>query len=621
MKAIARKKGRPKGPGKHSAATKVSWANSLWQSFWFPALLLAALTIVAYFPARNGDFIWDDDVYIIKNQLLTAPDGLRRIWFSLDSPSQYFPLVYTSFRIEFALWGLNPTGYHWVNLLLHAANGILVWRVLGNLKVPWPWMAAALFGLHPVQVESVAWITERKNVLMGLFFLSTLLAWLRSIDEPTRRKWFYYGLSLCCYALALSAKTTACTLPAAMLLILWFKRRDITVPRLAEIIPFGALGVAMGAVSIWWERFHIGTQGVHFSISYLERVLIASRAVCFYLGKLLWPFHFSFFYPKWIVNPADPAAYSWIILCLLLTAIMYFARRKFGRGPATALLYFSGTLAPLLGFIMLYTFRYSYVADHYQYLACVGPFALFTAGMAWLVRRASVSQTYHILGCAALLLLLTTLSWRQSLMYGNAEALWRTTIARNPGCGIAYNNLGNILYRKGKVDEAMASYQKAAEIAPLDGEIHFNLGAGLLAMKRMDESIVHSRRALELDPELTEAHYNLGNAYFGKGDHQHAITSYREALRVRPDNATGRSNLAICLVATGKVEEGLAEFQEALKIQPGNAETHYNLGYILTQIGRLQEGEEHLHEALRLRPSYEPAKKQLRRLGAVDGLL
>src|SRR5256886_4643479 len=196
--------------------------------------MLAAVTVLAYRPAWNGGFIWDDDDCVTNNELLTAPDGLRRIWFSLDSPSQYFPLVYSTFRIEHALWGLNPAGYHWTNLLLHVANALLVWRLLARLKIPGAWLAGAIFALHPVQVESVAWITERKNVLMGFFFLLALLAWTAFVDQRTKRAWLFYGLALVFYALGLLAKTTACTLPAALLLILWLQKKPINWERILQ---------------------------------------------------------------------------------------------------------------------------------------------------------------------------------------------------------------------------------------------------------------------------------------------------------------------------------------------------------------------------------------------------
>src|SRR6201987_1279354 len=332
------------------------------------ALVLAAVTIFAYRPAWNGGFLWDDDVYITNNELLTAPDGLRRIWFSLDSPSQYFPLVYTTFRVEHTLWGLNPTGYHWINLLLHVANALLVWAVLARLKVPGAWLAGAIFALHPVQMESVAWITERKNVLMGFFFLLTLLAWIAFFDDGTRRQWIFYGLALIFYVLALSAKATACTLPAALFLILWLQKKPITLRRLTQIVPFVLLGVGMGLLAVLWERYHQGTnRGVFTFLSPIERILVASRAIWFYLSKIFWPSRLTFIYPRWNISPTDLVHYIWLLLGIAACVVIYFLRRYFGRSVEVAAAFFVTTLSPVLGFIMLFTFRYTFVADHYQY--------------------------------------------------------------------------------------------------------------------------------------------------------------------------------------------------------------------------------------------------------------
>src|SRR6266481_4926179 len=353
-----------------------------WRVYLF-LLLLAAVTILAYRPAWHGGFLWDDDAYVTNNELLTAPDGLQRIWFSLDSPSQYFPLVYTTFRIERALWDLNPSGYHWVNLLLHVANALLVWRVLARLNVPGAWLAGAIFALHPVQAESVAWITERKNVLMGFFFLLTLLAWIALINERTKRPWRFYGLALVLYALALSAKSTACTLPAALLLILWLRKTPITRQRLMQMVPFVILGIGMGLLAIWWERYHQGTTRTIFSfLSPIERILVASRAVWFYLSKLIWPSNLTFIYPRWNISPAHPLDYTWLLAGIVLCVAIYFLRRYLGRGVEVAAAFFVATLSPVLGFIMLFSFRYTFVADHYQYLACIGPIALVSAGIA-----------------------------------------------------------------------------------------------------------------------------------------------------------------------------------------------------------------------------------------------
>src|SRR6266404_4754785 len=192
---------------------------------WLGAATLSALTILAYLPASQGGFIWDDDRYVTHNYLLTAPDGLRRIWLSLDAPSQYFPLTYTVLRVEHSLWGLHPSGYHWTNILLHLANAFLVWALLARLKIRGAWLAAAIFALHPIQVESVAWISELKNVLMGFFFLLTLIAWTIYVDLRPRWRYVFYLAALAFCLLALCAKSIACTLPAALLLILWLKKK------------------------------------------------------------------------------------------------------------------------------------------------------------------------------------------------------------------------------------------------------------------------------------------------------------------------------------------------------------------------------------------------------------
>ena len=296
------------------------------------ALLLVAAVILAYQPAWNAGFIWDDDEYVTHNPLLTAPDGLRRIWFSTDSPSQYFPLVYTNFRAQHALWAFDARGYHWVNIVLHAINALLVWRLLARLAIPGAWLAAVVFALHPLQVESVAWITELKNVQSLFFSLLTVLLWLRFVEQsekttdnrtttaPTASAHslpatrysllFTYAAALACHALALFSKTTACTLPAALVLVLWIRRRPLDLRRWLQIVPFVLLGLVMGLVSVWWERHQQGTVGDEFSYGAIDRLLIAARALSFYFGKFLWPDNLTFSYPLWTIDPRSPAAWK-----------------------------------------------------------------------------------------------------------------------------------------------------------------------------------------------------------------------------------------------------------------------------------------------------------------------
>src|SRR5437867_3508356 len=501
---------------------------------WFFALVLAALTIFAYRPAWNGGFVWDDDVYITNNELLTAPDGLRRIWFSLDSPSQYFPLVYSTFRIEHALWGLNPTGYHWVNLLLHVANALLVWRVLARLNVPGAWLAGAVFALHPVQVESVAWITERKNVLMGFFFLLTLLAWLAFVDERTKRPWSFYVLALILYMLALSAKATACTLPAALFLILWLQKKAINWKRIFEILSFLVLGLAMGLLAMWWERYHQGTSRAAITfLSPIERVLVASRAVWFYLSKLIWPSNLTFIYPKWNISPEHLLDYIWLVAAIAVCMAIYWLRRYTGRIVEVAAAFFVATLSPVLGFMMLFTFRYTYVADHYQYLACIGPIALASAG---LVSLADKFTQYRVVNVSAALLVvasLGTLTWRQAATYTDIETLWRTTLARNTECWMAHTNLGLVFLQKGEIDEGIAHYRSALHMQPDSWDAEYNLGTALLGKGQVDEAILHCERAVAMRPTDPDALVSLGNALFQKGRIDEAIAHYQKAITVQ----------------------------------------------------------------------------------------
>ena len=587
---------------------------------WLFAIVLVLASIFAYRPAWNGSFVWDDDFYITKNRLLTAPDGLRQIWFSLESPSQYFPLTYTSFRIERMLWGLKPTGYHWVNILLHAANALLLWRLLAELRVPGAWLAAGIFALHPVQVESVAWITERKNVLMAFFFLLALLAWTRFIDEPNQRQihrsrahrkrdakqviqagklnqlsWRFYWLALLFYVLALCSKSTACTLPAALFLILWLQKKRIDLPRVLQIAPFVVLGLAMGLMAIWWERYHQFTLGPMFALGPLERLIVATHAVWFYLGKLFWPSKLTFIYPQWTVDPKDPFSYIWLVAGIALCVAIYFARRYVGRSVEVAAAFFVATLSPVVGFIMLYTFRYTFVADHYQYLACIGPIALVSAGLVKLTN--SVKYGPRFLFALGILVLgtLGLLTWRQSANYRDSETLWRTTIARNPGCWMAETNLGSELLERGDIDGAGAHLEKALRLKFDLPEAHNSLTSALFRKGDADAAIAEAHVALNFDPSNAETHAVLGMALMTKGLLDEAIAQLSKAVEILPNYSQPHDskavetlpnyshahyNLALALAGKGETVDAIAHYEKAIEAQPDLVEALTNLAWI-----------------------------------------
>ncbi len=624
--------------------------KKIWKSDFAAGVLIVLTTVAAYWPALKGGFVWDDDAYVTKNSLLTATDGLWRIWFSAHSQSQYFPLVFTTLRLERGLWGMNPLGYHAVNVLLHCANVLLVWAVLRRLALPGAWLAAAIWALHPVQVESVAWITELKNVQSTLFYLLALLAWMKFTDKQASCSWRFYFAALGLYALALFSKTTACTLPAALLLVLWMRNDPIDRRRIAQVTPFIVMGVAMGLVSVWWES-HLGNYGeeVKFSFSVYERLLIAGHALWFYAAKLVWPVALTFSYPRWEVNVHAPASFVWVIGCVLVAWVLWWKRKTVGRGAVAAVIFYVATLSPLLGFIPLYTFRYSFVADHYQYVASLGLIALFAATLSGRLTAGAAGFYWRWAMPPPLLLLLGVLTWRQAGIYQNLETLWHDTLAKNPACWMAHNNLGSayldrgqlneaeaeftaalrinpqlaagyynlagVLEQKGRHDDAVRNYQEAIRLKPNYAEAHNNLG-NILAMRgELDEAVVHFRAALEYKPDYANAHSNLGVILAAQGKYAEAIPHYREALRLEPDSALMHNNLGYALMQIGRLDGAVAQLGEALRLNPNYARAHFNLGVALAGQQKLEQAITQYREALRLKPDYTEAKEQLRALG------
>jgi Tfp pilus assembly protein PilF len=570
------------------------------------------LTLLAYEPVWHAGFIWDDDIYVTGNPLLTAPDGWRRIWFSLDSPSQYFPLIYSVFRLAHGLWGWAAAGYHGMNLWLHVVNALLVWRVLERLKVRGAWLAAVIFALHPVQVETVAWITELKNVLMLFFYLLTVLAWLNYQEQPAGRRGKYYALAFVFFGLALSAKTTACTLPVVLLLLAWWQGRPVTGRRLAEVSPLLALGVGMGLVTVWWERYHQGTQGALFALGLPERLLVAGRAVWFYAGKLVWPADLTFSYPRWTVATADLLDYGWLLAALAAAALLWWRRRRTGRGPETALWFFVLTLGPVLGFIMLYTFRYTYVADHYQYVACLGPIALFSTGLVrlgerWRPGQPGLERWLGLgLGCG-----LAVLTWRQARMYENSQTLWQATLDRNPGSWLAHNNLGVTFHDEGRPEAAEAQYRAAIRLSPDYPEAHYNLGNVLLLEGRTDDAIEELQTANRLDPKDAGTLASLGLAELTAGRKDEAAGAFQAAIDRQPDYPGVRNNLGQVLLEEGRTEAAAAQFEAVLKSKPEDAAGYYNLGLVRLKEGRYDEAIDWFQEAIRRQPDYAEACNNL----------
>jgi len=439
---------------------------------------------------------------------------------------------------------------------------------------------------------------------MGFFFLLTLVAWIAFVDKRTRRQWIFYSLALIFYVLALSAKATACTLPAALFLILWLQKKPITVRRLMQIVPFVVLGVGMGLLAVWWERYHQGTNRAVFTfLSPVDRILVASRAVWFYLSKIFWPSNLTFIYPRWNISPADLLDYIWLLAGIAACVAIYFLRRYFGRSVEVAAAFFVATLSPVLGFIMLFTFRYTFVADHYQYLACIGPIALASAGVVSLSHKFAQYRTVIISGALLIVASLGALTWRQAATYTDIETLWRTTLARNPECWMAHTNLGLVFLQKGKIDEGIAEYRAALQMQPDSWDAEYNLGTALLGKAQVDEAILHCERAVRMRPTDPDAQVSLGNALFQKGRIDEAIAHYQQAITVHPDHFLARYSLGHALLEKGELEGAIQVCRSALLLRPSDADCQTTLAIALEEKGNPAEAVEHYQKALELAPS------------------
>ena len=573
---------------------------------WFFCLVLAVVTMLAYHPAWHGGVLWDDEAHIGGPELRTL-DGLRRIWFVPRTTQQYYPLLHTSYWLQQKLWGDSITGYHIVNLLLHIGCVVLVLRIVRFLRIPGAELAATIFALHPVNVETVAWIAERKNTLSGVFALAATLWYLRFDENRSRRS---YALALGLFLLGLVSKTAIVTLPLALLVIFWWKRGAISWRHdVVPLIPFFFFSAAAGLMTRWVEYGNIGYRARMLDLSLLDRCLIAGRAFWFYLWKLLWPSNLMFVYPRWEISAAVPWQYIFPLAVLVLLGILWSLRR-WSRTPLAGVLVYMVLLLPSLGFANIYFFLYSFVADHWQYLACLGIITPCASGIVLLATRLKSGYAWLEPGVTLVIGgVLFLLTWQQSRMYNNAETLYRTTIAHNPACWLAYDHLVDILYQANRIPEAMNLFKDELRIKP--AVAHYSLGNALLRKGRTSEAIDQFMEALRINPDYAEAHNNLANALLVTGRTSAAIEQCKEALRIDPTYAHAHNNLGNALAQTGRASEAIDHYKQTLRMNPNSADAHSNLGAALALMGRISEAIEELKAAVRINPNNIDAQNNL----------
>ncbi len=570
------------------------------------AAALLSLTLIAYLPALRGGLLWDDDAHVTKPALRSL-HGLWRVWFDLGATQQYYPLLHTAFWIEHGLWGDAVLGYHLANVALHGIAALLVVAIarrLGLETAAWP--AGFLFALHPISVEAVAWISEQKSTLSGVFYLGSALIYLR-FDRTRERS--QYALALFLFVMALLTKSVTATLPATLLLVVWWKRGRLEWKSDAlPLLPWFGIGAAAGLFTVWVERTFIGAQGPDFALSWLDRTLLAGRVVCFYLGKLAFPANLMFFYPHWNIDAGRWWQYLFTLALLALAAVLIWLTKPWStrtrRWPVAALLFFVGTLFPVLGFLNVYPFVYSYVADHFAYLASLAVILPVAVAAA---RRPYLS--------ALLVAILAVLTWREARMYKDVETLYTETLRRNPASWISHNNLGDFLVNQpGRLNGAIGHFEAALRLKPNYMLALNNLGVALLKVPgRDDEALADLQKAVSLNPDFADAHNNLGSAWSKRDHFPEAIAEFETALKLKPDFPKALDNLGSALLKfPERRTEGLADLRKAIRLQPDFAEAHTNLGAALSSIpGRMAEAVSEYQRALQLDPNSAEAHNNL----------
>jgi tetratricopeptide (TPR) repeat protein len=590
-------------------------------------IFLAAVIWVVFGQTLGHEFInYDDEAYVYENPEVARGMTLQGIvWaFTHVHSANWHPLTWISHMLDCQLYGLNPGGHHLTNILLHTATAILLFLVLRRMTgALWrSAFVAAVFAIHPLRVESVAWVAERKDVLSGVFFMLTLGAYVRY----ARRPWspVRYGLVVLLFALGLMCKPMLVTLPLVLLLLDYWplkrfsrpalgdgKARPVDMPGnfsvplrlIVEKVPLLALSGAACVATLFAQTV---ARSSFEQISLPLRVGNASISYVAYLGQMFWPSGLAVLYPF----AAGGVGVSRVVLSLVVlagisTGVFVLRRRPYF---LTGWLWYLIMLVPVIGIVRV---GFQAQADRYTYLPQIGLYLLLTWAAAdlcagWRHRRVVLG------GCSTILLVALIFCARtQASYWRNSELLWTHTLACTADNFIGHNNLGNVLLQKGKVDEAIAHYQRALEIKPDYAEAHNNLGNALLQKGSVDEAIAHYQRALQIKPDYAEAHYNLGEALLKKGSVDEAIAHYQKALQIKPDYAEACYNLGNALFQKGKVDEAIAHFQKALQIKPDYAKAHNNLGNALLQKGSMDEAIAHFQRALQITPDSAEARNNL----------
>jgi tetratricopeptide (TPR) repeat protein len=535
---------------------------------------LIILTGVVYWPALHGQFIWDDDDHLTQNPAMTAHDGLRQIWSSM-SVSRYYPLTLTSFWVQRQLWGLNPLPYHLVSVALHALSAVIIFFLLRGWNVPGAFAAAAIWAVHPVNVESVAWVTELKNTQSGVCFFLALLCYAKFWREG-RRAW--YLVALLSFAAGLLSKPSTVTLPIVLLFVAWWQRGRLGRSDIFRVLPFFALSAAMSLLTVIEQQRHVDAIGHEWTLALAERLQLAGRNLWFYAGKILWPREVMFVYPRWKLATGSVIGWIPMVGAVLVCGLLWvWRRRDWARAAILGLGCYTALLLPVLGLVDVYYFRFSFVADHFQYLASAALIALVVAALAMRVRL----RTTRVAITSGAVVVLGAMSWVYSPAFHDEESLWRDTLSKYPEAFMAQNNLGTILFARGQYEEAALHLREGVRLQPRIWQTQLALANTLVKLGKLDEATACYRMVLEIRPRQSEAHYNLGVVCTALGQGDQAAEQFRQAIALKPDYPDAIRQLAGLLMKRGNYGEAMQTLRRGLHADPKDAGLASELAWLL----------------------------------------
>jgi tetratricopeptide (TPR) repeat protein len=574
------------------------------------------LTSIFYYPALTNDFTWDDDDYILNNFSIQRAEGLKDIWFGHKTP-QYYPVVFTSFWIEYHLWGARPLGYHIVNLLFHILNALLIYALLSKLYRPIALPAALIFALHPVHVETVAWITERKNIYAALFYLLAVFNYIRFHESNRKRD---YVSSFLCFALALLSKSITVTFVMVPLLIRWWQHQRIKPMDVIRLIPFGLIGILAGLNTIYYETVWVGAKGNTWSLPLLGHFVLPGKILVFYIYKLIFPLRIMFIYPRWDIDPSN--VWQWLPVCSIvaLLALFYIYKDKIGRGAFAAFFFYIVSLFPVLGFFNVYSMMYSYVSDHHQYIASIG-MIIFLCGTGELALKHAVlpqgrlnAKHHQVILWSPLVLILLIFGLKifsYSHAFESRETLFADIIQKNPKAWMARNNLGLVYISKGEISKALDQYRETLKIKPDDCVALTNMGSIYREQGLWEKAKTAYETCLQSDPAYATAYNNLGLVYVHSGDLRHAEEFFEKAVSLDPMAHAAHLNLGRLFFQQKAYDKSLMHFKKAIEIHPFYIDAYLQMGLLYAQMGETKNAEIALQKVLQIDPQQIHAHNNL----------